>query len=572
MLYSRLFLPTIKEAPSDAEVISHKLMLRAGMIRKLASGLYTYLPLALHTIRRLEAIVREEMTRAGAQEVLMPLVQPSELWKESSRWDRYGRELVRFKDRHDRDFCIGPTHEEVITDLVRKEVRSYRDMPLNLFQIQTKFRDEIRPRFGLMRSREFIMKDGYSFDVDDEALDKTYISMHTAYNRIFERCGLDFRAVEADTGTIGGHASHEFMVMAETGEDTIVCCKVCPYAANVELAKAIPPLEGGTGEQVKPLEKIHTPSKRSVKEVTGFLGVSPERLIKTLILVSEKGPVIALLRGDHELNEIKLKRILGIDELRMANEEEVLQITGSPPGFAGPVGIEGLPIIADEATKNLKNFVTGANEGDFHFLGVNWERDLPRPKYSDIRMVCVGDPCPSCGGEIELRKGIEVGHIFKLGTKYSEALGATYLDEKGREMPTVMGCYGIGIGRTVAAAIEQNHDENGIIFPRAIAPFDVIISLLNPSDNDLVKASERLYSNFINKGIKVLLDDRDIRPGVKFKDADLIGIPIRITLGKHFKEESLLEVRYRRTGKTIKLTEKEFLYATAGKAQEILIE
>ena len=569
MRYSKFFLPTLKEVPSEAEVISHKLMLRAGMIRKLSSGLYSYLPTALASIRKVEAIIREEMTRAGAQEVLLPMVQPAELWKESGRWEHYGKELVRFKDRHDRDFCLGPTHEEVITDLVRKEVRSYRDMPLNLFQIQTKFRDEIRPRFGLMRSREFIMKDGYSFDVDDEALGRTYLLMHDAYTRIFERCGLDFRAVEADTGTIGGHESHEFMVMADSGEDVIACCRSCKYASNVELANTrARSTQDRSDEAFQDLKKVHTPSKRSIEEVTGFLNVSPESLLKTLVLISEKGPVVALLRGDHELNDIKIKRYLDIEVLRMAEEDEIMRISGAPSGFSGPIGIKEARIVADEATVTLKNFVTGANEADAHFVGVNWERDVPRPEYADIRMVCENDPCPSCGNALELRKGIEVGHIFKLGTKYSESLGATYLDEKGRQMPIVMGCYGIGVGRTVAASIEQNHDEYGIIFPSHIAPFEVVICLLDPFANDLVKISERLYSDLKKQGMDVLLDDRDTRPGVKFKDADLIGIPIRITLGKLFKKEALLEVKKRSTGEILKISEEEFLQ----KAREILTE
>ncbi len=552
MRYSKLFIPTLKEVPAEAEVISHKLMLRAGMIRKLASGLYTYLPLGLRAIRKVENIVREEMNNAGAQELLMPIVQPAELWEESGRWDKMGKELLRFKDRHDRPMCLGPTHEEVITDLVRKEVRSYRDLPLILYQIQTKFRDERRPRFGLMRGREFIMKDAYSFDVDEDALDESYQKMYNAYCRIFERCGLNFRAVEADTGAIGGSCSHEFMVLADTGEDKIAVCTSCNYAANVELA----PAKGGgdnSNEQEEEIKLVPTPGKKTIDEVASFLGIPNKKLIKTLIIKSEDKIIAALIRGDHELNEVKLANLLEIDSIELADEESVKKVTGAPVGFAGPLGLDdSVEIIADVSTAGMKNFVVGANKEEHHYINCNWDRDIPknRVKFADIRIITKDDPCPKCGGKIEIKKGIEVGHVFKLGTKYSEAMGATYLDSNGKERPIIMGCYGIGIGRTVAASIEQNHDENGIIFPSSIAPFEVIISLLNPKDQVLKDAAENIYTELQKNSIEVLLDDRDVRPGVKFKDADLIGIPLRITVGKRFKDKSVVELYERRNSKT----------------------
>ena len=549
MRYSKLFLPTIKEVPAEAEVISHKLMLRAGMIRKLASGLYSYLPLGLRSLKKVEGIIRQEMNAAGAQEVLLPMVQPAELWQESGRWEHYGKELLRMKDRHERDYCLGPTHEEVICALVRHEVRSYRDLPLNLYQIQTKFRDEIRPRFGLMRSREFIMKDAYSFDVDDEALDKTYQAMYRAYCRIFDRCGLNFRPVEADTGSIGGHASHEFMVIADTGEDIIACCGSCDYSANVELAPALSD-EPGQDAPDEAMRRVHTPGKRSVEEVTGYLGISPKCLVKTLVFTSDKGPIVALVRGDHNINEVKLKRLLRAERLELADNLTVSSVTGGEAGFIGPVGLKGrVRVIGDNALKGIKNFVTGANESDWHLAGVNWGRDLAWPEFSDIRLITKSDPCPRCKGGIEFKRGIEVGHVFKLGTKYSEALDVTYLDEAGVARPIVMGCYGIGVGRTVAAAIEQNHDENGIIFPRPIAPFECVISVVDVTDEAMMSAGERLYGDLLESGFDVLLDDRRERPGVKFKDADLTGIPLRITIGRRIKEEGRVELKLRTQGK-----------------------
>jgi len=561
MRYSQFFLPTLKECPAEAEIASHRLMLRAGMIRKLASGLYTFLPLGLRSLRKVENIIREEMNRAGAQELLMPVVQPAELWQESGRWDHYGKELLRFKDRHGRNFCLGPTHEEVITDLIRKHIRSYRDLPLNLYQIQTKFRDEIRPRFGIMRSREFIMKDAYSFAQDEEALDQTYQAMHKAYCNIFERCGLDFRPVEADTGSIGGHASHEFMVLAETGEDAIACCTSCSFAANTELAQVKKQTQGepfvpGTEE----LKRVDTPGKRAVEEVTKFLDKKARELVKTLIFLADEKPVAVLMRGDHELNEVKLKNVLGAQKLEMADPETVKRTTGAEVGFAGPIGLPSdMKVIGDQAISHMKDFVTGANEKDAHFTGVNWKRDVEPPEIFDLRVIKENDPCPRCGEKIEIKRGIEVGHIFKLGTKYSEIMGATFLDSSGKEKPIIMGCYGIGVGRTVAAAIEQNHDDKGIVFPRPIAPFEVIISVMNIKDQEMMKAAEEIYENLKNMGIEVLLDDRKERPGVKFKDAELIGIPKRITVGKKIKEKGLVELTERKSGLTQEISAQEIL-------------
>jgi len=547
MRYSQYFIPTLKETPADAEIISHQLMLRAGMIRKLAAGIYNYLPLGLRSIRKVENIVREEMNRAGAIEVLMPSVQPAELWQESGRWEQYGKELLRFKDRKDSEFCLGPTHEEVITDLVRREIKSYRQMPLNLYQIQSKFRDEIRPRFGLMRGREFIMKDAYSFDVDEKAADISYDRMYQAYRRIFERCGLNFRAVEADTGTIGGSQSHEFMVLADSGEDAIVSCTGCAYAANVEKAESRP-LDLAEHADPRPLEHVATPNKRTIDEVSSFLGVSASSMVKSLVFLADDEPVIVLLRGNHELNEIKLNNLLGCANLEMASDEVVVKVTGAPVGFAGPVGLK-VKIIADLDIKGMKNFVTGGNAKDLHLKNVNLGRDFTVTRFADIRNVVHGDLCPRCeDGILEMWRGIEVGHVFKLGTKYSKALKAAYLDDAGKEQIIFMGCYGIGIGRTVAACIEQNHDENGITFPLPIAPFHCIISALNMKEDTVREASETIYQQLVSSGVEVLLDDRDERPGFKFKDADLIGIPLRIVVGSKNLAEGKVELKVRNTG------------------------
>jgi prolyl-tRNA synthetase len=555
MFYSRYFIPTIKETPSDAEVVSHQLMLRAGMIRKLAAGIYNYLPLGLRSIRKFETIVREEMNRAGAIEMLMPAVQPAELWQESGRWSFYGKELLRFRDRKDGEFCMGPTHEEVITDMVRREIKSYRQLPINFYQIQTKFRDEIRPRFGLMRGREFIMKDAYSFDVDSAAADGSYELMFHAYMRIFERCGLNFRAVEADTGTIGGSSSHEFMVLADSGEDAIVSCDACRYAANIEKAESRLPDAAVGGDQL-PLQKTSTPDMKSIVDVAVFLGLSTDRTIKTLVYSSDAGEhVMALLRGDHELNEIKLKNCMGWDEIQMASEEDILAITGSPVGFLGPLGLKKkVTVIADLAVQVMINAVIGANEKDMHFMNANLGRDFTPDRFADLRNVEAGDLCPRCEtGKLEMWRGIEVGHVFKLGTKYSQALNATYLDADGKEQVIFMGCYGIGIGRTVAAAIEQNHDENGIIFPIPIAPFHCSVVALNTKDKGVMAAAEEIYFTLEKLGLEVLFDDRDERPGVKFKDNDLIGIPLRIVVGSKGLAEGKVEVKIRKSGEMLLL-------------------
>jgi prolyl-tRNA synthetase len=505
-----------------------------------------------------EAIIREEMNRVGAIEVLLPFVQPAELWQESHRWEEYGKELVRFKDRHNRDSCLGPTHEEVITDLARKEIRSYRQMPLNLYQIQTKFRDEIRPRFGVMRAREFIMKDAYSFDVDEKAADESYDKMLEAYTRIFTRCGLKFKAVEAETGLIGGSFSHEFMVLAETGEETIVSCTHCTYAANIEKAefKSVDVKSSTQDIILKPLQKVNTPEKRTVEEVTEFLDVSPQDLVKTLIFETDKGSVAVLVRGDHEISEKKLKAFLDVEKLQLAEEEMVEEITFAPKGFAGPIGIS-IPIIADLDIHKMSNFVTGANEKDTHLINVNTHRDFRVSQFADLRRFSEGDLCPLCGKETRMDKGIEVGHTFKLGNKYSKPMGATFLNDQGSEEEIVMGCYGIGVGRTVAAAIEQSYDEYGIIFPMAIAPFQVLILPVNMKNDLLRETAEELYLSLLNKDDEVLYDDRDESPGVKFKDADLIGIPLRLTLGEKNLKKGLVEIKKRRTGKVILVKKEE---------------
>jgi prolyl-tRNA synthetase len=548
MLFSKALIPTLRETPADAEVISHQLMLRAGMIRKLAAGIYSYLPLAQRVFQKLKTIIREEMNQIGSQEVTLPGVQPAELWQESGRWNFYGKELLRLKDRSERDFCLGPTHEEVITDLVRREVKSYRHLPLILYQIQTKFRDEIRPRFGVMRAREFVMKDAYSFDRDEAGAEESYHKMHKAYSRIFERCGLDFRAVEADTGAIGGSFSHEFMVLADSGEDIIVYCEACGYAANLEKAEIKPPEHSLSQENQKTRNKVSTPGQKTVEEVTEFLGVSPEHLIKTLIFATDKGPVAALVRGDHEINEIKLKNYLACGELFLADDSLVEKVTHAPRGFAGPVGLT-IPIYADHTLKGAVNLVTGGNENDVHFKNVNTPRDYQVTRYADLRKAEVNDPCARCGRPLKMRKGIEVGHIFKLGTKYSEALHATYLDQAGKEKLIVMGCYGIGVGRTIAAAIEQHHDKDGIIFPPTLAPYQVLILPVNVNEPKVYETAFKIYNALNADGIEALMDDRDERPGIKFKDADLIGIPLRITLGQRTLDEGKVEIRNRKTGK-----------------------
>ena len=546
MRYSEYFLPTLREIPADAEVISHQLMLRAGMIRRVAAGIYDILPIGLRVIRKVETIIREEMDRAGAQEVFLPSILPAELWQETGRWDLYGKELLRMKDRHDREFCYGPTHEEVITDLVRREVRSYRQLPVNLYQIQTKFRDEIRPRFGLMRGREFTMKDAYSFDRDREGAEKSYQAMFDAYTAIFKRCGLEFRAVEADTGKIGGSLSHEFMVLADTGEDRVVACGSCDYAANLEMAEV-------AGEAGKPgkasgkaIEKMQTPGLKTVEEVSKFLKVNSDDFVKTIILSGETGPVAVMARGDHEVNPVKVRRMVGDDTLDLAEPDEVARVTGAPIGYAGPIGLK-IPLYADYAVSDMADFVTGANEADAHMINVNLG-DFEVSSFGDLREAVVGDPCPQCGGEAIFLRGIEVGHIFYLGNKYSKAMDATFLDENGVEKIIEMGCFGIGVGRTAAAAVEQNHDSNGIIWPMPISPFQVYLLSVNPSEDSVMETSEKLYEAFTESGIEVLYDDRDERPGVKFKDADLIGVPLRLTVGKKALAEGKVELKERATG------------------------
>ena len=547
MRYSKLLLPTLKETPTEAEVVSHRLLLRAGFIRKITSGVYTYLPLGLATIRKVEQIVREEMNRAGAQELLMPMVQPADLWKESGRWEKYGPELLRFTDRHDRESCLGPTHEEVITDLVRREIHSYRNLPVNLYQIQTKFRDEIRPRFGLMRGREFIMKDGYSFDATEKGAEATYQKMYDAYHRIFKRCGLSFRAVEADTGTIGGSFSHEFMVLADTGEDTLAICKQCDYAANMEKATAKQPAFADT--ELLPLQKVETPGKRKVEAVCEFLEILPHELVKTMVYIADGDPVAVLVRGDREVQPVKLKNMLGAVEVELADDKQIFETTGVPSGYLGPIDLD-IPVVADLEVEALRNFTIGANEKNYHVLNANLGRDFKVLQVGDLRQITEDDPCPDCGADLELTRGIEVGHIFKLGDSYSKALKATFQDSNSEEQNFIMGCYGIGVSRTVAAAIEQNHDENGIIFPLPLAPFQVIILNLDPKNEQIRGAAESFYIQLQQEGIEVLLDDRDERPGIKFKDADLIGIPYRITIGKRLVQENEVEVRTRRDGQT----------------------
>jgi prolyl-tRNA synthetase len=548
MLYSRMLIATLKETPAEAEAVSHRLLLRAGMILKLASGIYNFLPLGLRALRKVENIVREEMNRAGALEVLLPAVQPAELWQETGRWNIYGKELLRFKDRHERDFCFGPTHEEVITDLVRREVKSYRQLPLNLYQIQVKFRDEIRPRFGLIRGREFIMKDAYSFDVDEAGAEAAYAAMHEAYTRIFTRCGLNFKVVEADSGPIGGSFSHEFMVLADTGEDLLASCNACDYAANLEKAEVVP-APGNPAAQAapaRPYESVATPGARTVEEVAAFLRVSPAEIVKTLICETESGPVAVLLRGDHDLNEVKVKNLLKITELTLAGAGRVQELTGAGVGFAGPVGLN-IPIYADQTVAGMGAVVTGANRDNMHLVNVQPGRDFSIQAAADLRVVTGQDPCPRCAGSLTILRGIEVGHIFKLGYKYSQALNAVFLDQDSAEQLMYMGCYGIGVSRIVAAAIEQGHDDDGIIFPLALAPFQVGLIPIAINDLDTWETAQSLHLEMEEAGIEVLLDDRDERPGVKFKDCDLLGIPLRVVVGPKTLAQGQAEVRHRRT-------------------------
>jgi len=549
MKVSQFPLATVKETPSDAEIISHQLMMRAGMIRKVAAGIYSWQPLGLRVLRKAEAVVREEMNRAGGLELLMPAVQPAELWEESGRWEQYGPELLRMKDRHNRDFCFGPTHEEIITDLVRREVRSYKQLPVNYYQIQTKFRDEIRPRFGVMRAREFLMKDAYSFHLDPASLDETYQSMYDTYSRIFTRLGLEFRAVSADSGAIGGALSHEFHVLADSGEDAIVFSSDSDYAANLEKAEALAP----AGERPQPSadqQTIDTPGQHSIEAVSKALDVTPRQCIKTLLVEGSEGGVVALcLRGDHSLNEVKAAGLEQVAQpLAFASDAQILAAAGCAPGSLGPVGLN-IPVIADRSAAHLSNFVCGANSDGKHLTGVNWGRDCAEPVVADIRNLLAGDPSPDGKGTARIARGIEVGHIFQLGDKYSRAMNATVLDENGKETPMIMGCYGIGVSRVVAAAIEQNHDNQGITWPDALAPFQVALLGMNRKKSQRVReACDELYQELLNAGIDVIFDDRDVRPGVMFADMELIGIPHRVVIGEKNLDLGLVEYKARRGG------------------------
>lgn len=564
MRWSNLYIPTLKEAPAEAEVISHKLLIRAGMIRKVTSGIYVYMPLGLRTLNKAAAIVREEMNRSGAQELLMPMIQPADLWQESGRWDFYGKELLRIKDRHDRDYCLGPTHEEVITDLVRGEMRSYRQLPVNLYQIQTKIRDEIRPRFGLMRGREFLMKDAYSFDRDEAGLDVSYRAMYEAYKRIFTRMGLKFRPVEADSGSIGGNCSCEFMVLAETGEDTIAFCHDCDYAANVERAQ-IKAKEYATidAAAVPAVAEISTPNAHTIEELTEFLHVPANTMLKTLLFVADGKAVAAIVRGDRELNEVKLKNLLKADTLELASPEQVEKWTHAPVGFAGPIGLDVEAIYADFEAMERGEWIVGANKKDTHLEHVCLSRDCKIAQFADLRMITEEDICPVCGGKIGLAQGIEVGHVFKLGTKYSEAMGCKFLDEDGKEKTMIMGCYGIGVSRVVASCIEQNNDEHGIVFPPPLAPFEVLIMNLDSKDETVNAKADEIYAAVEANGLDVLLDDRQERPGIKFKDGDLVGIPLQLIIGGKGLARGIIEAKDRRSGEKAELPVEGFAEAFA---------
>ncbi|MDQ0337298.1 prolyl-tRNA synthetase [Caldalkalibacillus uzonensis] len=558
MRQQHYLVPTLRDVPADAEVASHQLMLRAGLIRQLASGLYTYLPLAQRVLKKIQDIIREEMNKAGAQELLMPALHPAEIWQETGRWDVYGPELMRLSDRHERQFALGPTHEEVVTGLLRDEVKSYKRLPMTVYQIQTKYRDERRPRFGVLRAREFIMKDAYSFDTSREGLDESYRKMYDAYQAIFSRCQLNFRAVEADAGAIGGTGTHEFMVLSDIGEDTIAYCDTCNYAANIEKAE----VNQQEYEQVQgsglPMEKVDTPQAKTIEQLAAMLNVSPSQIIKAVALAVDGQVVVALVRGDFELNEVKVKNLLDADVVELLDEERIRTELGSEPGFIGPVGLDGCKVIADYSIKGMTDALAGANEKDKHVVHVSVDRDFSVECYADLRQISEGDACPRCAGTIHFAKGIEVGHVFKLGTKYSEAMGATFLDENGKEQPMIMGCYGIGVTRTLAAVIEQHHDEHGIIWPRALAPFDIHLIAVNMKDDAQRELAEQLYTQLREAGYEVLYDDRQERAGVKFKDADLIGIPLRITVGKK-AGEGIVESKLRKNGETQELKAEQLI-------------
>ena len=551
MKASKMFAPTLREVPAEAEIASHKLMLRAGFMRKAASGIYTYLPLAWRSLKKIETIIREEMDAADGQELLMPALQPAEWWQESGRWDVYGKELWRVKDRHDRDFCLGPTHEEVITVTFRNDVRSYKQLPMRLYQIQTKFRDERRPRFGLMRGREFIMKDLYSFDLDEAGLEESYKVMYKAYTNVFNRCGLECRPVEADSGAIGGSGSHEFMALAETGESEILYCDSCDHAATTEFESRIP--DDVPEEEFKAMEKVATPNCATVEDVADFLGMPINKVVKTMYYKGDDEIIVVLIRGDRKVNEIKLQHYMGCNELVMATDAEVERF-GGKVGYLGPIGIKGVKIVADKEVPLMYNVIVGANEEGYHLINVNYKNgDFKIDDVADLREVAAGEQCPCCGGTLHSARGIEVGQIFKLHTKYSEALHAVYTDENGKEVPAVMGCYGIGVGRTLAAIIEQNNDEDGIIWPMAVAPYHVVVVPVNSKDENLANVADNIYRQLLMDKVEVVLDDRKERPGVKFKDADLIGYPLRITIGAKSLEKGVVEVRIRKTKEVVEV-------------------
>ncbi|MGA1869212.1 MAG: proline--tRNA ligase [bacterium] len=555
MRYSQMLIPTLRESPGEAEIISHCLMLRAGLIRKVAAGVYNFLPMGWRVMKKIIHIIREEMDKVGAQEVFLPALNPAELWEETGRWKIYGPELMRIKDRHDRRFCLGPTHEEIITDLVRREIRSYRQLPITLYQIQTKFRDEIRPRFGIMRAREFMMQDAYSFHHDEHSANQSYKDMYICYERIFKRCGLEFKVVEADSGAIGGKFSHEFMVIADSGEDAIVSCFNCNYASNLEKAECTEIKNNGDTIKTKgnntfeKLEMIKTPGRTTVEEVCEFLSYASDRLIKTLIYTTisndTQKSIAVLVRGDHEINEVKLKNFCAVSDISLADEETISKITHGPKGFSGPIGLNNTEIIADQSVKGLTNFVIGANKKDYHYKNANFNRDFKVDKFGDLRVITQKDMCPRCRGQIRFSRGIEVGHIFKLGKKYSNAMKAVFLNEHGHEKEMIMGCYGIGVGRTMAAAVEQNYDSHGIIWPLPIAPFEALVLPLNIDKKKVVEVGKWIYKQLLINGIETIFDDRNESPGIKFKDADLLGIPIRITIGIKSLDKGLVELKWR---------------------------
>jgi len=560
MKWSEALIPTLKENPSDAEVISHKLMVRAGLVRKLIAGAYSYLPLGVKVLNKVEGIIRQEMNKKGAQEVLLPAIHPPELWKKTGRYDLIGEDMIKFKDRHGREMVLGPTHEEIITNLIASEIRSYRQLPLTLYQIQTKFRDEPRPRFGVIRSCEFIMKDAYSFDANLEGLEKSYKKMYDAYCRIFEHCGLNYIPVEADPGFMGGNVSHEFMVPASSGEDVIVTCDSCKYAASVAVAKCFEPGTKNPGPKtLASIKEVSTPGVSTVEKVSQLLKVKPSELVKTLIYVADGTGLAVLVRGDFDINETKLKNILKAEILTLADEKTIEKLTGGPLGYSGPVNLKGIKIIADSSVKGMNNFVTGANKKDKHLINVNLQRDFKADEWADLRFITESDTCPKCKGSIKIGHAIEVGHTFKLGTKYTKALGAMYLDKEGKDREIIMGCYGIGVNRIIASCIEQNNDKDGIVWPLSISPYEIVVIPINILDDKLKTVSEKIYKDLTDAGYDVLFDDRDERAGIKFKDIDLIGIPLRIVISEKNLKDGNVEIKFRNTQKTHFISEKEII-------------